>query len=256
MKYLAVLIALMLAPTADARLDRVPTLDHEVRRKLPADPTLFTQGLLVHDGLLYQSGGRYSQSRLVRRRIDSKSGSLTRPLPRSWFAEGIAVHDDELFLLTWREQVGARFSLDRLEELGRFEYEGHGWGLTSDGQALIMSNGEDRLQWRDADDFALIRELPVRAAGTPVAGLNELEWVNDRVLANVWQTEWLVVIDPDSGEVEAKVDLSGLLAPGEQRDADVLNGIAWDAATGRLYVTGKLWPWLFEIHVPALQHTP
>ncbi len=242
------------APAPERLLQSLPTLPHTVLQRVPHDHTLFTQGLAIDDGLLLESGGNYGRSRLLLRRLDDARPLRSRTLPADWFAEGITVHDGRLYLLTWKEGVMQRFSLPGLEAEQRFHYHGEGWGLTSDGTQLIQSDGSATLRWRSPEDFRELHSLDVRVGRQPLLRLNELEWVNGWLLANVWLTDSVVAIDPRTGCAQWRLELGALLDAGERRRADVLNGIAWDADSRLLWVSGKLWPWLFALHVelPAL----
>lgn len=245
------LLLLLSSPALAAGLQDVPDRGVEILQRLPRDPSLFTQGLLVLDGQLYHSGGKYGESRLVAGKPGSASHRFTRHLPPSWFAEGIAVVGSELFLLTWRNGITAVFDSRDLAPRRRLAYQGEGWGLTSDGSLLIMSNGSSELLWRDPINFSIQRRLQVLAGETSVRMLNELEWIDGVIYANIWQSDYLVGIDPETGQVLQKTDLGELLSSRERRRAGVVNGIAWDAKARRLYVTGKHWPWLFEIRLLA-----
>lgn len=236
-------------PSPEKLLQTLPTQPHTVVRQVPHDRTLFTQGLAIDDGLLLESGGNYGRSRLLLRRLDDPQPLRSRRLPDDWFAEGITVHDGRLYLLTWREGVMQRFSLPRLEPERRLDYRGEGWGLASDGTRLVQSDGSATLRWRSPDDFSELRRLTVRAGKQALQRLNELEWVNGWLLANVWLTDSVVAIDPRSGCALWRLELGELLKANERRQADVLNGIAWDVDTELLWVTGKLWPWLFALRI-------
>jgi len=230
-------------------LAAIPELPFTVEQRLAHDRTLFTQGIAFAGDLLVESGGGYRESRLVLRRLDEPRALRTVDLPRRWFAEGIAPHAGRLFLLTWREGTAQSFSLPELEPGPTFAYAGEGWGLTSDGSQLIQSDGSNVLAWRNPQDFAVTRRLEVHAGSTPLAQLNELEWVNGWIVANVWLSDYVVGIDPASGCVRWKLALGALLDARERKSADVLNGVAWEPAQERLWVTGKLWPWLFGLRV-------
>lgn len=252
------LVALLLTLSTELNsgvLDPVPERPARVVNKLPRDPTLFTQGLFFRHARFYHSGGMYGQSRLVVSQPGTAQTQITRQLSRAWFAEGIAQLDDVLYLLTWREGLAAVFSLDGLSPLKQLRYDGEGWGLTSDGRELIMSNGSDQLVWRNPVDFRITRRLNVRVGAVPVRRLNELEWVHEQIYANIWHTDYIVCIDPNNGQVLFKSKLNNLLTEQERTRSDVLNGIAWDAENERLFVTGKYWPWIFEVELLE-QHDP
>jgi len=222
----------------------------EVVAVYPHDPAAFTQGLLLaDDDTLIESTGLYGQSSL--REVELASGRVLRrlELPPDLFAEGVALVGERLWQLTWREQLALQYDAAEWRMVDSVRYEGEGWGLCHDGRRLVMSDGSSRLTFRDPETFAVVGGVNVRlgGAGVEVAGLNELECVSGAVYANVWQTDEIVRIDAATGAVEALVDASGLLTARERAAADVLNGIAYRAAGNTFLVTGKLWPWLFEV---------
>lgn len=220
------------------------------------DPAAFTQGLLVHDGSLYESTGLYGSSSV--REVDPVSGVVKRKVdvPSEFFAEGLALVDDRLIQLTWKEKKALVYKLAGFATAGDLRYEGEGWGLCWDGKRLVMTDGSDKLTFRDPKTFAFLGEVTVTRAdrmGERVLELNELECVDGVVYANVWQTDDILRIDPKDGRVTAVIDASGLLTPEERQKADVLNGIAWDPQRKIFLITGKLWPKLFEVaFVPAV----
>jgi len=247
-------VAVALAASA-CSAQGIERLVPEVVRAQPHDRDAFTQGLLYADGRFYESTGRYGLSDL--REVDVDAGTVVRrrPLEARFFAEGLALAGDRLIQLTYREGTAMVYDRDTFEEVGRFRYEGEGWGLCFDGQGLWMSDGSSTLQRRDATTFELTGRLEVRRAGQPVPRLNELECVGEHVYANVWLTTEIVRIDAASGRVDAVVDAAALVPDDPlvraNRDA-VLNGIAHDPETGRWWLTGKLWPALYEVRwVPA-----
>ena len=291
-RLLAVILLLSVAGALRATEEAEPwtLLRPEVLAEYPHDPAAFTQGLLWHAGLLYESIGLYEQSALRQVELetgevvqDAETGQLyeisLRHLPV--FAEGLALAEGQLFQLTWRQQTALRYNLDFFTENAPFEYatfsyEGEGWGLCYDGAALVMSNGSDRLALRDPQDFTLLEERPVTLDGAPLAELvwdgtqvlplatfdeeqqhwrlellNELECVDDLVYANVWLSDVILVIDGASGAVRSLIDAAGLLTEEERLDADVLNGIAWLPERETFLLTGKLWPKLFEVRFVA-----
>jgi glutamine cyclotransferase len=245
----ATLIALALAASA-CSAQGVERWVPEVVRTLPHDRDAFTQGLLFADGRFYESTGRYGLSDL--REVDVDAGAVVRrrPLEARFFAEGLALAGDRLIQLTYREGTALVYDRETFEEVGRFRYDGEGWGLCFDGQGLWMSDGSSTLQRRDAITFEPTGRLDVRRDGQPVPRLNELECVGGHVYANVWLTTEIVRIDASSGRVDAVVDAAALLPDDPlvraNRDA-VLNGIAHDPETGRWWLTGKLWPVLYEV---------
>ena len=229
----------------------LPVYGYRVIHTYPHDPTAFTQGLVYQDGIFYEGTGLRGQSTL--RKVDPASGKVLTGvrLPERYFGEGIAIVGDRLFQLTWQEQVGFIYDKKSFELVGTWSYAGEGWGLTTDGTRLIMSDGTSQLRFLDpATQAELGRVDVVDAAGAPVVRLNELEVVEGEVWANIWQTDRIARIDPSTGHVLGWIDLTGLL-PAEDRTqrVDVLNGIAYDPATRRIFVTGKWWPKVFEIEV-------
>lgn len=244
-------------PLAPAQLVEPQHLRVQVLSVRPHDVSAFTQGLLLYRDELYESTGEYGRSTL--RRVDPATGTVRQRIDvdPQYFAEGLARVGDQLVQLTWRE--GTAFVYDRASfvETDAFGYAGEGWGLCFDGRRLVMSDGSDRLTFRDPDTFEIQGQQQVTQAGVPLARLNELECVGDQVYANVWTTDEIVRIDPASGAVTAVIDASGLLTEDERLRADVLNGIAWDPETGHFLITGKWWPWLFEVRfVAAILHLP
>lgn len=225
----------------------VESLSVQVRRAFPHDPGAYTQGLLWWDGRLYESTGQYGRSDL--RRIDPATGAVEQRVAISpaYFGEGLARIDDRLVMLTWKAQRAFVFGLDRFDEQRTFRYEGEGWGLCNDGRRLVMSNGSDRLTFRDLRTFEVLGEVAVTLRGFPLTQINELECVGEAVYANVYQSDFLVRIDPGSGRVTHYIEASGLLTREERRGVDVLNGIAFDPGAETFYITGKLWPKMFEV---------
>lgn len=223
-------------------------LGYRVVATYPHDTEAFTQGLIFYDGQLYEGTGLNGESSL--RRVDLASGTVLQriDLPAEYFGEGIALFNDRIYQLTWQNKIGLIYDRASFTQLGSWSYETEGWGLTHDGSQLIMSDGSDTLRFLDPQTLAVQRSVQVRAEGQPVTRLNELEYIDGQVYANIWQTDMIARIDPQSGAVTAWIDLSGLL-PLEERlpNTDVLNGIAYDPATDRLFVTGKRWPKLYEI---------
>lgn len=242
----AVLALGLLACPSHAWGQAVATVRPEVVATVPHDPRAFTQGLLLHEGTLYESTGLEGRSTV--RKVDRRSGEVLESvsLPATEFGEGLALVEDRLVQLTWRNGIAHVYDLS-LDETSRFSYTGEGWGLCFDGQRLVMSDGSSSLSFRDPATFELQGSVEVKANGTPVDELNELECVGELVYANVWQTDTIVRIDPQNGEVLTLIDASSLLTAAEDRVADVLNGIAFDEDSGHFLLTGKLWPHLFEV---------
>jgi glutamine cyclotransferase len=227
-----------------------PAVEHlkvKILATHPHDPQAYTQGLLWHAGRLYESTGLYGSSSL--REVKPETGEVLRstPLPAKYFGEGLALVDDRLIQLTWQEGAAFVYGLARFDLRGQLAYTGEGWGLTWDGKRLIMSDGSDRLTFRDPVTFASLGGVNVAADGQPVLDVNELEWVDGVLYANVWQTDRILRIDPASGRVTAEIDAAGLLSDAERASAEVLNGIAWRPDTRTFFITGKKWPKLFEV---------
>ena len=235
------------APVAQAAPAAVERLKVKVVSVRPHDPTAYTQGLVWDRGTLYESAGLYRRSSL--RQVDLRTGEVLRhvDVPPAYFAEGLALVDNHLVQLTWKEGVAFVYDALSFGRVGELHYDGEGWGLCDDGRRLVMSDGSDRLGFRDRRTFALLGGVDVRLDGRPVQQLNELECVGGAVYANVWMSDEIVRIDPASGQVSAVIDASGLLDAAERAHADVLNGIAYDAAKKTFLLTGKLWPKLFEV---------
>lgn len=222
----------------------------EVVAVYPHDPTRFTQGLLWDRGAVVESTGRYGYSQVVRWRLDDGTVLCSNRLPWDYFGEGIALAKGVLVQLTWREGTAFFYDPVSLRELGRATYEGEGWGLTFDGAWLIMSDGSDVLTFRDPKTLAVWRRLPVRRDGKAVRHLNELEYVEGFIYANVWQSQEIVKIDASSGRVVAVIDCSSLPYRSRMPGEDVLNGIAWIPERRTFLLTGKLWPQIFEVRIP------
>ena len=226
-----------------------PEYGYRVVASHPHDETAFTEGLFYLDGALYESTGMEGRSSV--RKVSLETGKVlqAQTIPPQFFGEGIAAWKGHLFELTWRSEVGFVYDLKTLKPIGKFSYRGEGWALTHDDKRLIMSDGTAVLRFLDPRTLMETGRVEVTDDGKPVAMLNELEFVKGEVFANVWQTNRIARIDPVSGKVVGWIDLTGLLPKSiEPADRDaVLNGIAYDAARDRLFVTGKLWPKLYEI---------
>ena len=225
----------------------LPIAGYAIQQVYPHDPGAFTQGLQYLDGVLYEGTGLNGRSSIRKVKLETGAVLQQRSVPAAYFGEGIVVWHKELIELTWQSQVAFVYDRDTFSPTRTFHYEGEGWGLTHDGANLIMSDGSAALRVLDPATFAERRRINVTAAGVPVKNLNELEFVKGEIFANIWQTNYIARISPKSGAVTGWIDLRGLLSDDEARHADVLNGIAYDAEHDRLFVTGKLWPKLFEI---------
>jgi glutamine cyclotransferase len=245
---LILLVTACSAPVEAPRAAPVPVQSYEVVATYPHDPRAFTQGLFFRDGFLYESTGLEGRSTLRKVRLEDGKVLQMAAIPPDQFGEGSTDWGDEIVSITWQSGVGYRWDRATLKPTASFRYPGEGWGLTQDGQSLIMSDGTAWLRFLDPMTFKEKRRIQVTADGFPVTELNELEWVKGEIFANVWQTDRVARIDPETGRVTAWIDFSGLdrLALRGSPD-DVLNGIAYDAKGDRLFVTGKRWPKLFEV---------
>jgi glutaminyl-peptide cyclotransferase len=228
---------------------------YEIVRKYPHDPNAFTQGLVYLEGVLYEGTGINGRSSL--RKVELASGQVLqqRDIEQRFFGEGIAIFANRVLQITWQSKTAFAYDLDTFEPLAQFSYATEGWGLTHDGERLIMSDGTSTLYFRDPFSFEQTGQIAVRQGDKPVANLNELEYINGEVYANIWQTDHIARIDPESGQITAWIDLSGLLSAEDRggRRVDVLNGIAYDPSGERLFVTGKWWPTLYEIKLVLKQ---
>lgn len=236
-----------------AALSRPVEYTYRVVHAYPHDPDAFTQGLVYRSGRLYESTGLRGHSSLREVKLETGQVLRTHSLPDRYFGEGIALFDGRIIQLTWRSKLGFVYDRDSFKQVGEFRYATEGWGITDDGLRLIMSDGSDTLYFWDPQTFRETGRIQVHDQGGAVSRLNELEYIRGKVYANVWQTEKIAQIDPATGRVEGWIDLSGLSARMNlSQPVDVLNGIAYDADNNRLFVTGKLWPNLFEIElIPA-----
>lgn len=258
------------AATAPAKKESAPVYTFEVVNSYPHDPQAFTQGLFYHDGFLYESTGQEGRSQM--RKVEIATGKVVNKfdLPSDNFGEGATLLNGKIYQVTWRDNIGRVFDLADLKLLREFTYVGEGWGLTTDGTNLILSQGTHVLKFLDPENFKQVKTLPVlREDGRPLMNLNELEWVKGEIWANVWHSErpdilgrtnHIARIDPESGKIVGWIDLTGISPddqpkPGKENDPmdpkaeNTLNGIAYDAATGRIWVTGKNWRKLYEIRV-------
>ena len=236
---------LMIGSQVPAGAD-LPLYGYQVIHIYPHDPNAFTQGLQYVDGFLYEGTGLNGRSSIRKVKLETGEVLQRHDLGAQHFGEGITVWNSRIIELTWKSELAFVYDRATFSQLRTFNYVGEGWGLTHDAASLIMSDGSDRLRYLDPDTFAERRRIQVTAGGTPVRNLNELEFVRGEIYANIWQTDLIARINPD-GRVVGWIDLSGLLTPSDRASVDVLNGIAFDDSRERLFVTGKLWPKLFEI---------
>lgn len=228
--------------------DGLPVYGYQVVHVYPHDRAAFTEGLLYLDGFLYESTGLLGQSSL--RRVELATGEVVQKieLDPAYFGEGLAAFGERLIQLTWQSQTGFVYDRSTFALQRTFSYPTEGWGLTTDGRRLIMSNGTDTLYFLDPQTLERVGELRVSGPAGSLTQINELEYVRGEIYANIWKTERLARIDPGTGHVLGWVDLTGLLSQEDrQQQVDVLNGIAYDPAGDRLFVTGKWWPKLFEV---------
>lgn len=227
----------------------LPVYTYQVLNTFPHDPTSYTQGLIYRDSTLYEGSGLYGQSTL--RQVTLESGNVEKmiQLPQQYFGEGITELDGRLYQLTWREGVGFVYDAESFEQLQTFSYPFEGWGLTHDGARLILSDGSPNLYFLNPESLQIIGQIAVTAENIPVPRLNELEYVEGEVWANVYQTACIARIDPASGNVLGWIDITGILPMEDLPGSEVPNGIAYDPDGKRIFITGKLWPKLFEIAV-------
>ena len=232
----------------------VPIYTYMILNTYTHDRDAFTQGLVLKNGVLYEGTGLYGKSSL--RKIDLETGEVLQVhrLPSAYFGEGITIFGDTIIQLTWQSKRGFVYDKNSFEVLRDFTYKTEGWGITNDGKRLIMSDGTSTLYFLDADILNVTGYVQVYDSNVTIANLNELEYIRGQVYANVWSTDSIAIIDPNSGRVTGWIDLSGLLtSKTDGLPVDVLNGIAYDTEAGRLFVTGKLWPSLFEIELVTKQ---
>ena len=242
------------APTATTEKvsskQAVPIYGYEIVRAFPHDSDAFTQGLVIHDGKFIESTGEVGRSSL--RRVEMETGQLIQivDVPAPYFAEGITLLKGKVYQLTWQHHLGFIYDAWTFEKIGDFNYAGEGWGLANDGMSLILSDGSNKIRFIDPDNFQLKKTIAVLDGHTLVNEINELEYIQGEIYANIWHADRIARINPETGSVIGWIDLSGLLARGDVADEEaVLNGIAYDEASSRLFVTGKLWPKVFEIRL-------
>jgi glutamine cyclotransferase len=235
------------------QLAAIPVLSATIVKSYPHDPQAFTQGLEYFEGSLYESTGRRGQSTLRRTALETGKVLKSVSLPPQYFGEGLTIFHDKIYQLTWLDKIGFIYDLNTFRKIGQFPFDTEGWGLAHDDASLILSDGTNRLQYIDPETFKVTRTVEVYAGSEAVTNLNELEYINGEIWANVWHSNRIARIDPrpgpQSGQVVAWIDLTAIAERETHDQEDVLNGIAWDAGRQRLFVTGKDWAKLFEIKV-------
>lgn len=250
MKKLLVLLCLFSLVAAEEKYEpapEVPKLEFTVTDVLPRDASTFTQGFYFHDGQLIEGTGGYGRSELRLTKPGKLVPTGSQRLPPQVFGEGVTLFNDRIYQLTWQGQVGFVYDPKTLKPLSQFRYQGEGWGLTADETHLIMSNGSEVLSFRDPKTFTEVKKVKVHDSKSVVKNLNELEWIEGQIFANVWHSDWIVRIDPKTGKITGALDCSKLLQPRPTNPEAVLNGIAYDAKSKTLYLTGKLWPQIFKV---------
>jgi glutaminyl-peptide cyclotransferase len=247
-------------PTNTSKPAAVPVYDYQIVNTYPHDPQAFTQGLEFHEGILYESTGGSRESPVQKgnifsslRKVDYRTGKVLQKhdVPSDYFGEGITIFNGKIYQLTWREMTAFVYDLD-LKLLRELRYSGQGWGLTNNGTHLIMSDGTHVIRFVNPEDFKTVRTIVVNdEQGKPLMELNELELINGEIWANVYQTGWIVRIDPENGKLLGRIDINRLVDAEEDRNVEAkeLNGIAYDKTSDRIFITGKLWKSLFEIKV-------
>lgn len=247
--FIALLSSLALVNLANA--DSAQALSYELLNTYQHNSGNWTQGLFFHEGILYEGTGQNGDSRLVRYRDDYENPAYTRTLPARYFGEGIAVHQGLMYQLTWKSGTGFIYDPNDLSRKGDFNYEGEGWGITSSGEDLWMSNGSINLL-KISPEGEVLQSLAVIFNGEPLDKWNELEWINGKIFANRWYDNHIYIIDPESGEVTNYIDLSELAEPFQSDPNKVLNGVAWHAERQTLWITGKYWDELYELKIQNL----
>jgi glutaminyl-peptide cyclotransferase len=251
MRFLIFALSLAAAACSPAtQASGTPEYTYEIVHTYPHDTSAYTQGLLYLNGVLYEGTGLEGHSSIRKVKLETGEVLQKRDIPEEYFGEGIIIWKDRLMELTWKGERGFIYDLTTFAPRGQFEYPGEGWGLTLDGKRIIMSDGTPQLRFWDPETLKETGRITVTDEGRPVSQLNELETVKGEVYANVYQTDRIARIDPSTGKVVGWIDLTGILPPADRTsETDVLNGIAYDVAGDRLFVTGKLWPKLFEIRL-------
>lgn len=240
----------MALPVSAQEETGVPIYGIRVVEQYPHDINAFTQGLFYHNGYLYEGTGKNGLSELSKRNLEDAEKLQSQPLADRYFGEGIELVGDKIYQLTWQSHMVFVYDLETFEQIGTHYNATEGWGLAYDGKQLILSNGSDKIQFLDPETFVPQREISVSVNGNPISNLNELEYINGEIWANVWQTNFILRINPETGITSSYIDLNGLSDYTELGSNEaVLNGIAWDKEQERLFVTGKHWAHLFEVEL-------
>lgn len=232
--------------------DQTKVYSYKIINQFPHDTNAFTQGLAFEDGILYEGTGKYGESQL--RKVDLQTGKVLKihNLTDNYFGEGICIFDDKIIQLTWKSETGFVYDKNTFDLVKIFYYQTEGWGITHDGKNLIISDGTDNLYFLNPKTFTEVKRIEVRFANKQIIKLNELEYIDGKIFANIWMEDRIAIIDPANGKVTAWINLTGLLKQ-ENTENSVLNGIAFDEQNKRLFVTGKYWPTLFEIELVLKQ---
>jgi len=250
MKYLLTLAAIACSGLTSCQKSAPEHLGYQIVSVRPHDPTAYTQGLQLTGGRLFESTGMYGESTL--RELEPTTGKIIRkrPLAKTVFGEGLTIIGKEMWVLTWKENTVYVFEQDTFKPIRSHTYKGEGWGLTSDGTELVMSDGSSDLKFINPKDFTVVKTLEVKDGNHKIKNLNELEWIDGQIYANIYMTDKIARISPEDGQVTGWLDLAGIKNQLPQPNhAEVLNGIAYDPASGHLLITGKYWPQMFELKV-------
>ncbi|MEC9490819.1 MAG: glutaminyl-peptide cyclotransferase, partial [Halanaerobiales bacterium] len=242
------ILFLCLVISPDLQAGEINKLNYQILESYPHDPRAFTQGLEFYDNYLYEGTGLYDRSSL--RKVKIESGQVLKQinLDQEYFGEGITILNDKIYQLTWKENTAFVYDLD-FNLIKTLSYQGQGWGLTNNGQHLIMSNGSEFITFRDPETFKLIKKIEVKNGDQKIKNINELEYHNGFIYANIWQTDYIIKINAQNGRVPAYLNLSDILKTDYQGEIDVLNGIASDPENDNFLVTGKLWPKIYRIEI-------
>lgn len=250
----ALLLGLSLTLAIPALIEAAPHFGYRVVKSFPHDTKAFTEGLEYRNGFLWESTGLNGQSTIRKEDLDTGKVLLSTSLDPKYFGEGITIIDGHMVGLTWQTNVGFLYDVKDLHSTSSFYYPGEGWALTNDGTHIYMSDGTSEIRVWNPKTLMEERRIKVHDGDRVIDQVNELEYIHGEIWANVWMTSEIIRIDPKDGHIIAWIDMAGLLAPEERRGTDVLNGIAYDAATNRIFVTGKLWPHIFQIELGPQKH--